>query len=174
MRVPLVSQIDTLLSNAAFTPGFSINPFVAQSLTARADDLITDIVQLDASAMPPGDLLCGGGDHHGDGSPGQSGGLAGPQGPAGPQGAPGAVATIVCTVKVHKHQVVSVTCRPAGSLGRSARAVLALSRGKRLVGWGQGTLTHSIALHHRLRLRGRYVLTVTVIGGPRTTVRLRF
>jgi hypothetical protein len=52
--------------------------------------------------------------------------------------------------------------------------VLALTRGKRVVGWGQGTLTHAIALHHRARLQGSYVLTVTVAGAPRTTVRLRF
>jgi hypothetical protein len=180
-RTPLVSQIDALLHNAAFTPGFSINPFVAQALTAQANTLTTDVVELDASATPPRDLVCG---DHGHNNPfgqsgfGQSGfgqsGPAGPQGPTGPQGAPGRIATITCTVKVHRHQVVSVSCRPGGSLGRSARAVLALTRGKRTVGWGQGTLNHSIALHHRLRLRGRYVLTVTVVGGPRTTVRVRF
>jgi hypothetical protein len=180
-RTPLVSEIDAVLHNAAFAPGFSINPFVAQALTAQANSLTTDVSELDASATPPRELLCRGGDHRGDSS-GQSGfgyfggqpGPVGPQGPSGPQGAPGRTATITCAVKVRGNQVVSVSCRPGGSLGRSARAVLALARGKHVVGWGQGTLRHSIALHHRLRLHGRYVLTVSVVGGPRTTVRVRF
>jgi hypothetical protein len=67
-----------------------------------------------------------------------------------------------------------VTCKESGKGHRHARAVIALTRGKRIVGWGQGTVGHPIALHHRARLRGRYVLTATVIGGPRTTLRVRF
>jgi hypothetical protein len=174
-RLPLVSQIDTLLNRAAFTPAFRIDPFEAQSLTAQAKNLITDMAELDASATPPDGLLCAGGEHRPE--PGQAtghSGPGGPQGPAGPQGAPGRGAAIVCTLKVHRHQVASVSCRAIGGLSRSARAVIALSRGHRVVGWGQGPVRRSIALHHRTRLRGRYVLTVTVLGGPRTTVRVRF
>ncbi len=79
---------------------------------------------------------------------------------------------MTCTVKIHHGQVISVTCKETGT--HSARAVLSLSHGKRVVGWGQGTIGHTIALHHRAHLRGRYVLTVTVIGGPRTTLKVRF
>jgi hypothetical protein len=54
-----------------------------------------------------------------------------------------------------------------------ARAVVALSRGHRVVGWGYGTVRSRIALHHRARLHGRYVLTVTVVGGLRSKTHVR-
>jgi lipoate-protein ligase A len=50
--------------------------------------------------------------------------------------------------------------------GASARArfVVSLSRGKRIVGYGQGRAKRQIVVHHRLTLHGRYLLTVTVAG----------
>jgi hypothetical protein len=59
--------------------------------------------------------------------------------------------------------------------GRSGRAIVALSRGHRVVGWGEGKVRSRIRLHHRARLHGAYVLTVTVVGGgphSKTHVRL--
>ena len=57
---------------------------------------------------------------------------------------------------------------------RGARAVLALSRGHYVVGWGAGSVGRPIALHHLARLRGSYVLSVSVVGEPRTTLRVHF
>ena len=97
---------------------------------------------------------------------------AGPAGPRGPQGPRGNTPKIVCTAKIRHNQVISVTCKEVGG-SRDARAVVALTRGKRIVGWGDGPLSRSIALHHRVRLRGKYVVTVMVAGGPQTKLKVR-
>jgi hypothetical protein len=69
---------------------------------------------------------------------------------------------------------VSVTCKESGHVSHGARAVVALTRGHRVVGWGQGKVGSRITLHHRVRLRGRYLLTVTVVGGgPRSKTHVR-
>ena len=52
--------------------------------------------------------------------------------------------------------VISVVCKQTGRLPRNARVVVALSRGKRMVGWGSGAAKRTIRLHHRRHLRGRY------------------
>ena len=69
------------------------------------------------------------------------------------------------------HQRGLQAVRPAR---RNARAVVALSRGKRIVGWGSGPAKRTIRLHHRRHLRGRYRLTVTVTGGTRVKHDVRF
>jgi len=190
LRTPLVSQIDTLLHGAAFDPQFVIDPITAQSLGAQADQLITDIVQLNADATPPNYDLCGGtppnttgpqGPQGPQGPTGQTGpagpqgsqGPQGPQGPAGPQGPPGKTPKVSCTAKIHHNQIISVTCKETGN-SHNARAVVALTHGKTIVGWGDGPLSRPIALRHRARLRGACVATVMVVGGPQTRVRLRF
>jgi hypothetical protein len=184
LRAPLVTQIDTLLHGAAFDPQFTIDPITAQALTAQAGTLTTDMEQLNQDATPPNYDLCGGTPPNPTGPQGPAGpqGAAGPQGPAGPagaqgprgpQGRAGKTPKIVCTAKIHRNQIISVTCKEAG-VSKNARAVVALSRGKRIVGWGDGSLSHSIALHHRAHLRGRYLMTVMVLGGPQTKVKVRF
>lgn len=45
--------------------------------------------------------------------------------------------------------------------------------GNSYFGWGQGKVSSRITLHHRVRLHGRYLLTVTVVGGPRTKTHVR-
>jgi hypothetical protein len=179
LRTPLVSQINSMLNSAAFNPAFTIDPLVAQSLTAQANQLVTDMVQLNGAATPPNYNLCGGTPPNPTGPQGPQGppGPAGPKGPAGPtgrRGPRGKTPKVTCKAKIHHGQVVSVTCKESGHRARHARAVIALSRGHNVVGWGQGQIGRPIALHHRLRLRGPYKLTVTVLGGPRTTLRLRF
>lgn len=177
-RGPLVSQIDAVLQDAAFKRGFMINPFVAQSLTAQANELITDMAELDASATPPHPPVCAGA--AGRPSPPVLTGPGGPPGPRGSSGSPGSPGShgkkvrVTCTAKIRHGHVISVTCKESPHKAGNARAVISLSRGKRIVGWGQGRIGHPIALHHRVRLRGRYLLTVTVLGGPRTKVRVRF
>jgi hypothetical protein len=80
----------------------------------------------------------------------------------------------VCTVRIH-HDQIEVICKQVGiSTARGARTVIALSHGQHVVGWGAGVVGRPIALHHLARLRGRYTLTASVVGGPRTTVRVRF
>ena len=81
---------------------------------------------------------------------------------------------LTCTIRVHRHQVISVVCKQSGQFPRNARAVVALSRGKRIVGWGSGPAKRTIRLHHRRHLRGRYRLTVTVTGGPHVKHDVRF
>jgi hypothetical protein len=69
---------------------------------------------------------------------------------------------------------ISVTCKESG-VSHGARAIVALSRGHTVVGWGEGKVRSRIRLHHRARLHGAYVLTVTVVGGgphSKTHVRL--
>ena len=78
LRTPLVAQIDNLLHNATFN-GAAIDPITAQSLTEQANELVTDMRQLNADASPPNFDLCGG-------TPPNT---TGPQGPPGPPGSPG-------------------------------------------------------------------------------------
>ena len=61
--------------------------------------------------------------------------------------------------------MISVTCKEVGH-GASAKArfIVSLCRGKRVMGYGQGRAQQRIIVHHRGRLRGRYLLTVTVAG----------
>jgi hypothetical protein len=178
LRTPLVSQINTMLNSAAFWSSFVIDPLTAQSLTEQANDLITDMDQLNQDATPPNYDLCGGTPPNPTGPQGPQGpagpqGPTGLQGPRGPQGPAGKTPKIVCTAKIHRNQIISVTCKEVG-VSRNARAVVALSRGKRIVGWGDGPLSRSIALRHRAHLRGRYLVTVMVLGGPQTKVKVRF
>jgi len=60
LRSPLVGQIDSMLNSAAFNPAFTIDSMAAQSLTDQANQLVTDMAQLNASATPPDYDLCGG------------------------------------------------------------------------------------------------------------------
>jgi len=181
LRTPLVSQIDTFLHNAAFS-GTAINQITAQSLTEQANELITDMRQLNADSSPPNFNLCGGTPPNPTGPQGPPGpqgpqgphGPQGPQGPRGPRGPAGKTPKITCTAKIHHGQVISVTCKESG-VSHGARAVVALSRAHRVVGWGQGRVGSRIRLHHRVKLHGRYLLTVTVVGGgphSKTHVRL--
>ncbi|HTP23975.1 MAG TPA: hypothetical protein VMJ65_30515 [Solirubrobacteraceae bacterium] len=91
---------------------------------------------------------------------------------AGPQYAPGKTPKVICTAQIRHNQILSVTCVSVG-FSYNSRAVVSLNRGKRIVAWGDGRLSHSIALHHRARLHGKYVLTVTVVGGPHTKLKVR-
>ena len=72
LRTPLVAQMDNLMHNATFN-GAAIDPITAQSLTEQANELITDMRQLNADATPPNFDLCGGTPPN-------------PTGPQGPQG----------------------------------------------------------------------------------------
>ena len=143
LRTPLVSQINTMLNSAAFSSSFVIDPLTAQSLTEQANELVTDMEQLNQDATPPNYDLCGGTPPNPTGPQGPAGtagtreGPAGPQGPRGPQGPAGKTPKVVCTVKIHRNQIISVTCKEVG-VSKNARAVVALSRGKRIVGWGDG------------------------------------
>ncbi len=85
LRTPLVSQINSMLNSAAFNSAFMINPLTAQSLTEQANELVTDMAQLNSSATPPNYDLCGGTPPNPTGPQGP----AGPQGPQGPQGPAG-------------------------------------------------------------------------------------
>ncbi|HXO08061.1 MAG TPA: hypothetical protein VN880_08515 [Solirubrobacteraceae bacterium] len=203
LRSPLVSQINTLLNNAAFEPSFTIDPATAQSLTEQANELISDMSQLDGMSTPPNFNVCGGTPPSGTGpagpvgpagpagpagptgpggpagpqgpsgaqgpagpaGPGGAQGPAGPQGPAGARGPAGRTPRVKCVAKVKHGNVISVTCREVGQ-GASANAhfVVSLSRGKRVMGYGQGRAKRQIVVHHRSRLHGRYLLTVTVAG----------
>ncbi|HUA03035.1 MAG TPA: hypothetical protein VMB27_03965 [Solirubrobacteraceae bacterium] len=196
LRAPLVSQMNATLNSAAFSSSFTIDPLGAQSLTEQANELITDMHQLAGDATPPNYDLCGGTPPNPtgpQGPPGPAGpqgpagpagpaGSAGPTGPAGPagpagpqgkQGPPGKTPKIICTVEIKHNQIINVFCVSVG-FSRDARAVVALSRGKQIVGWGNGQLSHKITLHHRARLHGKYVVTVMAVGGPRTKVKVRF
>jgi hypothetical protein len=159
LRTPLVTRIDALLHGAVFAHR-TIDSGSARSLTQQANALITDMHELSGASTPPRGQLCGGA------PPKQTKG----RGPVGRQ------AKINCIARVHKHQLQSIACRGVHGSVRDARIVVALSRGKRVVGWGAGLAGRRIAIHHRRRLqRGRYRLTVTVMnGGPRLskTVRL--
>jgi hypothetical protein len=152
LRAPLVNQMDAMLSSSAFNPSFMINPLSAQSLTDQANALITDMAQLKTASTPPNYNLCGGTPPNPTGPQGPAGpagpqgpagptgpaGPAGPQGPRGPQGKPGKAPKITCTAKIHHGQVGSVTCKESGHGARDGHAVIALTRGKRIVGWGRG------------------------------------
>ena len=67
--------------------------------------------------------------------------------------------------KVKHDSVISVTCKEVGQ-GAAANVhfVVSLSRGKRVMGYGQGRAKRRIVVHHRGKLHGRYLLTVTVAG----------
>ncbi|MGZ4216749.1 MAG: hypothetical protein ACXVHB_00920 [Solirubrobacteraceae bacterium] len=175
LRTPLVSQMDNLMHNATFN-GAAIDAITAQSLTEQANELITDMRQLNADATPPNYDLCGG-------TPPNPTVLGVPRGrrvrkarrvrgdrvarPARRRRSPAP------TAKIHHGQLVSITCKESG-VSHGARAVVALSRAHRIVGWGEGRVRSRITLHHRARLHGRYLLTVTVVGGgPRSKTHVR-
>lgn len=179
VRTPLVAQIDALLNNAAFRTGFTINPIIAQSLTQQADDLVTDMGQLNGDSTPPSFNVCGGRPpSHPVGPPppppphGGSGGQDGSSGHS--SGHRARKLKLTCTIRVRRHQIISVVCKQSGQLPRNARAVVSLSRGQRIVGWGSGPAKRTIKVHHRRHLRGRYRLTVTVTGGPHIKHDVRF
>jgi hypothetical protein len=191
LRTPLVAQINTVLNNAAFHPSFTIDPSTAQSLTDQANRLITDASQLDLMASPPNFNVCGGSPSPGGQGPAGPQGPTGPQGPAGPKGATGAAGprgatgatgrrgargpagktpSIKCMATVHDGRVVSVTCQETGhGASSSARFIVSLSRGKQVVGWGQGRAKKRIVVHHSAKLHGTYLLTVTLAGTSHTT-----
>ena len=54
-------------------------------------------------------------------------------------------------------------------------AVVALSQGKRVLGWGEGKVGTKIKVHHKGRLRhGHYEVSVSVAGGgPHTALHLK-
>jgi hypothetical protein len=113
------------------------------------------------------------------GPPGPSGptGPQGPKGATGPQGPPGPSAKLHCTISlVHGQIVIDCTVTGDATVARSASTglagVAALTRGHRVIAWGAGRLSR-ITLHHRGRLRGSYVLSVSVPHGPHTSVRVR-
>jgi hypothetical protein len=164
LRAPLVAQMDALLQSAAFKPGFLINPFFAQSLTQQADDLVTDMHELQGDSTPPPFNVCLGAPHGPNPGPPPVPGPQGPPGHRGPGGPAGKTLRITCTVTVHRHHIISVSCKVNERSARNTRLVVALSRGKRVVGWGDGLAKNRIRLHHRTRLHGRYLLTVTVAG----------
>ena len=87
-RTPIVQQMNTIINDAAFMPGYSIDPATAESLTAQADQLATDTAELDAMAAPPDYDVCGGTPPSNVGPAGPAG-ATGPAGPAGPAGATG-------------------------------------------------------------------------------------
>ncbi len=170
VRTPVVSKIDALLSDAAFEPTFKINQSQAASLTEQANELITDMSELDGMATPPHSRICiaGGGSDEAPG-PQRPHGSPAPQGPEGVPGVDTATPRVRCAATVRRHGRITVTCKEMGH-GASARArfVVSLSRGKRIVGYGQGRAKRQIVVHHRLRLHGRYLLTVTVAGTTRS------
>ena len=182
VRTPLVAQIDALLNNAAFRSGFTINPIIVQSLTQQANDLVTDMRQLNGDSTPPRLNVCGGRTpSHPAGPPPPPPPHGGPGGPGGPgghgtagAGRPPGKLKLTCTINVHRHQLISVVCKQTGRLPRNARVVVALSRGKRMVGWGSGAAKRTIRLHHRRHLRGSYTLTVMVTGGTHIKRDVRF
>src|ERR1700727_493103 len=104
---------------------------------------------------PPTFNVCGGTPPSGTGPAGPVGpagpagpaGPTGPGGPAGPQGPSGA-------------QGAATLARPGAA--SNALSVVSLSRGKRVMGYGQGRDKSQIVVHHRSRLHGRCLLTVTV------------
>ncbi|MGZ4184930.1 MAG: hypothetical protein ACXVFA_06755 [Solirubrobacteraceae bacterium] len=65
--------------HAAAFNGTAIDPITAQSLTEQANELVTDMRQLNTYATPPNYDLCGG-------TPPNPTGPQGPQGPKGPRG----------------------------------------------------------------------------------------
>jgi hypothetical protein len=176
-RDALVPQIRHALAGAEFG-GTALGADSAQALTGKAQELIADAQVLASSDAPPRWTVCGGTPPSQAGPPGESGppgagGAPGPpglQGAVGPRGPRGHTPRVRCTTKVRHHRI-SVTCRQVGHTRVHRRAVAALSRGRRVVAYGAGRLGRRIVLHSRVRLRGRYLLTVSVPGTQARTRR---
>jgi len=191
LRTPLAGTIDGDLWDAAFQPAYTIDVTAFQALTAQADTLISDMHALRGISLPPDYLLCGGTPPQ-SGSTGPAGpqGNPGPTGPAGPQGNPGpsgatgatgptgaagAGGGFSCTVSVKSGRLTVVCADPGASNAKRMHAVVSLSRGKRMLGWGEGRVGSKIEVHHHGKLRhGSYRVSVSVAGGgPHTALRLK-
>ena len=179
LRAPLASTIDQDLWSTAFD-NTAIVPATFQSLTSQADTLISDMHELRGLALPPNYDVCGGTPQPGGpiGPAGPTGGT-GPTGPAGPTGKTGATGPqgpagqITCDVD-YSHGL-HIDCHASGDVhGHLVHTVIAVTRGKRLVGWGVGTLGSRIAVHHLKALHGSYKVIVELPdGGREYSVRMK-